>query len=121
MYCLRLFHLATRRATSGSTYYGNLTGFNALSEDWNSYIERLELFFKTNSIERGKRQPILSSEVGAEIYKIFKSLAALVEPKDKFYDESIELMKNHQNPKPSVIAERFRFNKRDRKQGEWIV
>ena len=30
-------------------------------------------------------------------------------------------MKNYQNPKPSVIAERFRFNKRDRKQGERIV
>ena len=30
-------------------------------------------------------------------------------------------MKNHHNPKPSVIAERFCFNKRDKKQGEWIV
>ena len=30
-------------------------------------------------------------------------------------------MKNHHNPKPSVAAERFRFNKRDRKQGERIV
>ena len=30
-------------------------------------------------------------------------------------------MKNHHNLKLSVIAEKFRFNKRDRKQGERIV
>ena len=55
-----------RTATSGSTYYGNLTEFDASSTDWNSYIERLELIFEANSIEREKRQPILLSTVGAE-------------------------------------------------------
>ena len=121
MYFLRLFHLATRRATSGSTYYGNFTEFNTLNEDWNRYIEGLELFFKASNIERGKWQPIFLSTVGAETYKIFKGLAAPVKPKHKSYDESMELMKNHRNPKPSVIAKSFRFNKRDKKQGERIV
>ena len=55
-----------RTANSGSTYYGNLTEFNASSTDWNSYIERLELIFEANSNEREKWQPILVSTVGAE-------------------------------------------------------
>ena len=55
-------------ATSGNIYYGNLAEFNDSSEDWNSYIERLELFFEANSIERGKWQPILLSTVAAETY-----------------------------------------------------
>ena len=54
-------------ATSGSTYYGNLTEFNDSSEAWNSYVERLELYFEASSIKRGKLQPILLSTVGAEI------------------------------------------------------
>ena len=48
-------------------------------------------------------------------------LAASVKWKYKYYKELVELMKNHHNLKLSVIAEKFRFNKRDRKQGERIV
>ena len=59
------------------------------------------------------------STVGAETYKIIKSLVAPVKLNDKSYSELVELKKNH--PKSSVIAERFLFNKRDRKQGERIV
>ena len=70
---------------------------------------------ESNSIEQGKRQLILLSTVGVETYKIFKGLEAPVKPKEKSYGELVKLMKNHQNRKPSVIAERFRFNKRDRK------
>ena len=43
---LQLFHLATRMVISRSAYYGNLTEFDASSEDWNSHIERLEFFLK---------------------------------------------------------------------------
>ena len=70
---------------------------------------------ESNSIEQGRRQLILLSTVGVETYKIFKGLTAPVKPKEKSYDELAKLMKNHQNPKASVVAERFRFNKRDRK------
>ena len=56
----------TKKSTLGSTYYENATEFNASSEDWNSYIESLELFLESNSIEQGRRQLILLSTIGAE-------------------------------------------------------
>ena len=70
---------------------------------------------ESNSIEQGRRQLILLSTVGVETCKIFKVLEAPVKPKEKSYSKLVKLMKNHHNRKPSVIAERFRFNKRDRK------
>ena len=62
---------------------GNLTEFNASSEDWNSNIERLKLFCEANSREREKQQLILLSTVGGETYKIFKGLTSPVKPKDR--------------------------------------
>ena len=41
-------------------------------------------------------------------------------PKDKTYEEMVETLMKHLAPKPIVIVERFRFNKRDQKEGEGI-
>ena len=41
-------------------------------------------------------------------------------PKDKSYDELIELLKKHYDPEPIIIAERFHFYQRSQKSGESI-
>ena len=95
--------------TSGSINYWNLTEINASNKDWNSYIERLELFFEANSIERGKRQPILLSTVGVETYKIFKGLVAPVKRKVKSYDELVELIKKSSESKTKCYCWKVPF------------
>ena len=50
----------------------------------------------------------------------FRNLVAPAKPSDKSYDELIRVMNEHQNPKPSVIMERYKFNKRDRQPRERI-
>ena len=40
--------------------------------------------------------------------------------KDKTYEAIVETLTKHLAPKPIVIVERFRFNKRDQKEGEGI-
>ena len=42
-------------------------------------------------------------------------------PSDKTFEEIIELVQNHENPKPSAIVQRFKFNTRFRKPGESIA
>ena len=41
-------------------------------------------------------------------------------PSDKTFKEIVELVQNHENPKPSAIVQRFKFNTRFRKPGESI-
>ena len=105
-----------------ATYYGKLSEFEKDKEDWTSYVERLELFFKANEItEEDKQKAILLSSCGASTYKLFKGLAAPTKPKDKSLTELVTLMKEHQEPKPNPIAERFKFNTRDRKSNETVA
>ena len=48
------------------------------------------------------------------------SATAPDKPGDKEYDELVTLLTRHMAPKPLVIAERFRFHKRDQREGESI-
>ena len=43
------------------------------------------------------------------------------QPKEKTFEELVEVVKKHHNPKPSVIVERYNFNTRIRKQGETVA
>ena len=49
-----------------------------------------------------------------------RNLVAPAKPSDKSYNELVRVTNEHQNPKLSVIAERYKFNKRDREPGESI-
>ena len=87
-----------------------------------SYIERATLFFEANEItNENKQKAILLSSIGADTYNLLKSLLMPVKPIEKPLQDIIEVLKVHQNPKPNMIAERFKFNTRDRKEGESLT
>ena len=91
------------------------------SDDWVEYVERLEHFFKANEIDtEDKKKSIMLSSCGSKTYKLFRSLLTPVKPGDTSWEDLKEIMENHQNPKPSVTVERYKFNKRDRKIGESV-
>ena len=49
-----------------------------------------------------------------------RNLVAPAKPLDKNYHELIAVMNKHQNPKPSVRVERYKFNIRESQPGESI-
>ena len=99
--------------------YGKINEYEKDKEDWICYIERIILFFEANEIqEESKKKAILLSSVGAETYKVIKSLPIPSKPTEKTFEEIVQLLKEHQTPKANKIAERFKFNMRDRKDGE---
>ena len=59
------------------------------------------------------------SFIGAKGYKLVRSLAQNA-PSGKSYDELTKLMKDHLQPKPNEIAQRYMFYKCERKMGESI-
>ena len=107
-------------ATSNSVI-GNLSEFILEKDDWNNYIEQMEFFFQANGIEESnKKKAILLSSCGSNTYKLFKSLAAPNELTNTSYENIKHLMNEHKNPKPNSIAERFKFNSRNRAENETI-
>ena len=91
-------------------------------EDWPSYTERLKQYFAANDIEgEGKHKAILLSCCGPRTYQLIKNLLAPELPTGKSFDEIVQLVKDHLDPKPSVIVQRFVFHSRLRKGGESVA
>ena len=54
-------------------------------------------------------------------YNIIRNLLSPTDPKDKTFDELVEVLKGHFEPKPLVIAECFHFHKRNQAAGESVA
>lgn len=59
--------------------------------------------------------------VGAATYSLLRSLLCLLTSVDKTYVESINMLKDHYNPKPSEISQTYKFNSRTQKSGETVA
>ena len=96
--------------------------FNSTVESWTSYCERLHCYFDANDIvDPGKKRSILLTVCGPSTYQLLKNLVQPRTPMDNTYDEIVETLKTHFNPKPSPIIQRFKFNTRDRRAGESLA
>lgn len=101
---------------------GTLSAFDAKSQTWEEYFEILEQFFEANGIDDGDRQrAILISVVGAPTYSLLRNLISPEKPKDKTYEQVVLILKNHFNPQPSEIVQRYKFDSRTRKLEESVT
>ena len=102
--------------------HGTLGEYNADQEEWSVYTERLEHYFTANDVkDASKRRAILLSVCGARTYSLIRSLVAPDKVTDFNIEQLVEKVKAHQSPRPSVIAQRFKFNSRARQGGESIA
>ena len=100
---------------------GKITEFSEGKENFVNYVERLEQYFEANEIPNEKRVAVFLSAVGANAYGILRNLVQPGLPKDKTYDELVKTLTDHYMPKPLIISERFKFHKRNQKEGESIA
>ena len=63
--------------------------------------------------------PVFLTVIGGKAYAVL--LVATDLPEDKAYDALVGFFKNHYEPKPVVIAERFHFHKRSQALEESVV
>ena len=106
--------------------YGKMEEYTGEGEEWSQYVERIEFYFTANSIENtaenaGRRKAILLSVIGGKTYGLLRDLLAPDRPSDKTYDEVVEVLKKHFQPKPSEIVMRYKFNTRTRKSNETVA
>ena len=97
-----------------------MDSFDSTVEDWATYIERLEQYCVANKIENDRKVAVLLSVMGAKTYNLLRNLLAPDKPASKGFKDIVKTLREHLNPKPLVIAERFRFHNRNQKRTESI-
>ena len=87
--------------------HGVVSPYDGNQEEWVEYAERLENYFIANDIaDVAKRRAILLNGVGAPTYRLIKTLALPGTPKDLSFEEIVERVRDHFNPKPSPSIKR---------------
>ena len=103
-----------------SGYIGIIGEFSASEEDAVSYMERFDMFLAANAItDENRKRAIFLSSVGGKGYQLLRSLAGN-KPMEKSYKDLKALLIGHLNPKPNIIAERYKFYKRERRNDESV-
>ena len=101
---------------------GHVEQFKPGTDDWEQYTERLEQYFKANSIEADDQKlTTFLTVMGPTAYALLSNLLAPEKPATKTYAELVTAMRDHLKPKPLVIAERFRFHQRNQADSESVA
>jgi len=56
--------------------------------------------------------------IGSKTYNLLRDLLAPTKPSEVKFTELVKTLRDHYEPKPIVIAERFHFHKREQHEGE---
>ena len=80
------------------------------TENWNMWLERLELhFFEIGCEEEKQKRSILLKLIGSEAYHTLHSLCSPKSPCQEKYEDLCKLMKTHFTPPVIVFNERKNF------------
>ena len=101
-------------------YIGKVDEFDSANEDWEAYMERVELYYAPNDMEQEKKVSVLLSLIGPKTYNLLRNLVSPAKPSSMTFDDIQKILQNHLKPKPLVIAERFRFHRKDQANDESI-
>lgn len=78
------------------------------------------MFFEINNVLEEKKVPTILTLVGNKMYALLGSIVSLRRPKDLSFAEVVDNLVKHLDPKPIVIAERFKFHKAEQQESESI-
>ncbi|XP_077257683.1 uncharacterized protein LOC143894883 [Temnothorax americanus] len=79
-------------------------------DNWENFVERLELYFTAKDIKEEKQAAHLLTRLDEEAFSLMKQLVAPDKLNTKKFNDLVTIMTGHLNPKPSEIMERCKFN-----------
>ncbi|XP_047986191.1 uncharacterized protein LOC125229718 isoform X2 [Leguminivora glycinivorella] len=100
---------------------GKVACFEMDGGNWQTYCDRLDMYFLVNKVEDNMKLPTLISCIGDSAYELMVNLCSPKKPCDCKYDEVIKVMANYLQPKPSVVAERFKFRQCRQSSGQSVA
>ncbi len=90
---------------------GGLNEFESATEAVTNYVERVEMYFAANDLAEAKQVVTFLSAMGKKTYAVLRDLVSPESPRDKTILELAVVLKQHYEPVPLVIAERFNFHR----------
>ncbi len=115
-------HVLLKQTVSmAQSLMGNVNEYDEGEESWEDYTERFDQYAECNKLEGGRKRACFISVMGKKTYALLKGLVAPEKPNTKSYQELVELLSNHLAPEPIVIAERFKFYRREQQDGETVA
>ena len=101
---------------------GTIEFFNSSSEDWNANCERFDQHVIANEIKEEKKiVAMFQTSIGSKTNNVLRDLLAPVKPSILKLTDLVTTLRDHYEPKPIVIAERFHFHKREQLEGEGVA
>ena len=81
----------------------------------------LSSFWLPTITEAKKVMGTFLTAVGVKTYELLKDIVAPAKPSELKFEEVVEHLNKHYDPKPLVIAERFKFHKRNQQVDKSIT
>lgn len=100
---------------------GKVGPYDEALDTWKSYIERLGQYFIANDVHSDLKITSLLSIIGSKHYTLLNHLCTQTKPSAMAFDDLIKKLTDHLSARPSEIAERFRFHKREQAVGETVA
>ena len=102
-----------------SSFIGQVEEFIPGS-DWKHYVERVEMFFEVNGVAEDKKVPTILTLMGNKMYALLRNIVSPRRPRYLSFEEIVDNLVKHLDPKPIVIAEHFKFHKAEQQESESI-
>ena len=107
---------------AAASYHGRLAEFSPRIDTVEDFKEKFFLYCTANSIKSGDKQKVVFlTSIGGTAYTLVKNLVRQRLPQDLELEALIDVLKTHYQSKVVVIAERFKFFKRQQREGESIA
>ena len=100
---------------------GQLAEFDPTSDSVLAYIEKAQLFLQANEIMVAKCVAVFLTTIVGRMYTLLQNILAPTLPKDKSFNEMVDALKKHSEPKVLVIAEQFKFHSQGQAVGESVA
>ena len=103
------------------TTYGRIEEFRPDIETFCAYTERVQLFLEANAVPEERRVAVVLNVVGTKNYSLLRDMVPPPEkPSDKSVVELLTLLKDHYEPQPVTISERYHFYSRSQSEDESV-
>ena len=93
--------------------FGQIQEFSPVNETIGAYSERMELYFQANGVAEGRQVAAFLSIIRGKNYTLSRNILSPEKPSDKLLEDLFAALKRYFEPKRVVIAERFRFYRRE--------
>lgn len=96
--------------------------FDKANEEWTSYTERVcQCLLLEDITEEKKKVAMLITFMRSGPYKLLKDMIQPKKPEELKFVEIVNELNKHYKPKTLLIAQRFKFFKRDQYEGESVA